>query len=239
MKRIFTHLSLAIIILLSAVSLNASAQASTSTAAPFSTPTSTTPIPTQASDASIFLCAGSPIKLAPSTVDASATKFEWYKYDSNNNAVLVQTSTSSTYALETAPTTGYYKYKLVQINSNNCSSPASEDYIVYVLPPFTPAITAASTTVCEKGQTSSLLTATGQVAGYTYTYQWNRAGVAISGATASTYTVNETGTVTTVTPVDYTVTMSYALNPGCTKTSAAQTITIIPAPAKPTINFVN
>ena len=229
MKPQFTLLKTAIVILLSAVSYVASAQ----TATPFSGPTdATTAPPATAAAVGQVLCSGSQILLkGPVT---AGMKYEWYKETNAGVKTLVKgPGTDNTYT-ETATTAGYYTYYLVQVNANDCTSAMSDPFKVFVLPALNPVIAGASN-VCAQGQTTANLTITGLTAGYTYTYQWTRAGVNITGATADNYTVTET----TAGSVNYAVKVAYTLNTSCTATSADKAITVVPVPTKPVIQFNN
>lgn len=191
----------------------------------------TTPPPANASDVSQVVCFGSIINLK-GPVDASNAnykRYQWYKMDSGGNKQLVQDSTINTYS-ETSAGAGYYTYQLVVTNTNDCSSDISDPFKVYVLPDLTPTITPAATAVCEKGASTTVLTANVTNTNFTYNYQWTRNGTDIAGATSNTYTVSEqnTGDVT------FGVKVSYALNTGCTQT-ATQVIHVIALPGKPVI----
>jgi hypothetical protein len=182
-------------------------------------------------------CAGSTITLT--AAPTGYTTYQWYKVNSSGTAVLVLSNDGSTPYTEattsTAAAAGYYNYQLVVINSNGCSSPAST-ISVYVVPPLTVSITNLVTSVCS-GTTAPTLTATPLAsvvaAGYALDYQWTLGGTNIVGANSATYTVPVT-TTTTVLPLNYGVTVTYALNPACSA-SATQTITIDPLPTQPTI----
>jgi hypothetical protein len=86
-----------------------------------------------------------------------------------------------------------------------------------------PAPTISGTTAV--GQTLTANTGTWLPAPTGFTYQWNRAGIAIDGARSSTYsaTVFDIGQVLTVT-----VTASGALNPTTRKTSADSAVVVDP-----------
>ena len=189
--------------------------------------------PTSAASVSQVLCAGSTINLK-GPVDASNAnykRYQWYKLDSNGNKQLVKDSTDNSYT-EVSDGAGYYTYQLVITNTNDCSSDISDPFKVYVLPTLTPTITAAGnvTAVCEKGASSTTLTANVTNTNFTYNYQWTRNGTDISGATGNTYTVTEQ----TAGDITFGVKVSYSLNSTCTQT-ATQTINVIALPTKPVI----
>ena len=189
--------------------------------------------PASAASVSQVLCAGSTISLK-GPVDASNAnykRYQWYKLDSNGNKQLVKDSTDNSYT-EVSDGAGYYTYQLVITNTNDCSSDISDPFKVYVLPTLTPTITAAGnvTAVCEKGASSTTLTANVSNTNFTYNYQWTRNGTDISGATSNTYTVTEQ----TAGDITFGVKVSYSLNSTCTQT-ATQTINVIALPTKPVI----
>lgn len=189
--------------------------------------------PTSAASVSQVLCAGSTISLK-GPVDASNAnykKYQWYKLDSNGNKQLVKDGTENTYT-EVSDGAGYYTYQLVITNTNDCSSDISDPFKVYVLPTLTPNITAGGnvTAVCEKGASTTTLTANISNTNFTYTYQWTRNGVDISGANTNTYTVTEQ----TAGDITFGVKVAYTLNGTCSQT-ATQIINVIAVPTKPVI----
>ncbi len=107
--------------------------------------------------------------------------YQWYR---NNTTIVGATSTGYTALLA-----GTYK---VGVTNGACSNVYSADQVVTLTLPFTPVITCANPTILCSGQTATLQAATG--AGYTYV--WALGGIAISGATASSYVATATGTYT-------------------------------------------
>ncbi len=224
MKNKFTILKASLTLLLAIIISSAFAQT------PFSGPSdAVTAPPATAAAVSQVICNGSQIQLK--TTATAGYTYQWYKKNPAGGAMqLVQDGSSNTYT-ETPSGAGYYTYQLVVINSNGCTSTSSDPFNIFVLPPITAGITASSATVCASGQTSSTLSATPvNGSGYTYTYQWTRNGADISGATASTYTVNESTAAT----LTFGVTVAYSLNTSCSST-ASTTITVIAVPTKPVI----
>lgn len=224
MKNKFTILKASLTLLLAVILSSAFAQT------PFAGPSdAVTAPPATAAAVSQVICSGSPIQLK--TTATAGYTYQWYKKNPAGGAMqLVQGSTSNTYT-EASSGAGYYTYQLVVINSNGCTSISSDPFNIFVLPPITAAITSSSATVCASGQTSATLSATPvNGGGYTYTYQWTRNGIDIAGATAATYTVNETTAAT----LTFGVTVAYSLNTSCSS-SATQTITVIAVPTKPVI----
>ena len=223
MKNTFTNLKALLILFLAFIISPAFAQT------PFSGPSdAVTAPPATAAGVSQVICSSGQIQLK--TTATAGYTYQWYKKKSDGTMQLVQDGTSNTYT-ETPGGTGYYTYQLVQVNSTGCTSASSDPFSIFVLPPITAAIVASNANVCASGQTSSTLSATPvNGSGYTYTYQWTRNGIDIPGATASTYTVNETTAAT----LTFGVTVAYILNSGCSS-SATTTITVVPVPTKPVI----
>jgi hypothetical protein len=192
--------------------------------------------PVHASDVGQVVCYGAPISLkGPTDPGSSYKKYEWYKIDAGGNKVLVKDGTAADKDYtEASDGAGYYIYQLVILNTNDCSSDISDPFKVYVLPQLnvTIAPTGNVTSVCEKGQSTTTLTAnvTNPNANIVYTYQWQRNGADIAGATTNTYLVTEANSGS----VDFGVKVSYVLDSGCTQT-ASQTITVVPVPVKPVI----
>jgi len=224
MKNNLTFLKAALTFLLVVVITSAFAQT------PFSGPSDgTTAPPATAAAVSQVICNGSQIQLK--TTATAGYTYQWYKKNPVGGAMqMVQQGTSNTYT-ETPTGAGYYTYQLVELNSNGCTSSSSDPFNVFVLPPLTAGITASATNICASGQTSSTLTASPvNDANYTYTYQWTRNSINISGATSNTYVVNESA----VGSVTFGVIVSYTLNGNCNST-ATQVINVIALPTKPVI----
>jgi hypothetical protein len=196
----------------------------------------TTAPPTNASDVGKVLCAGSPISIT-GPQDASGvdfTKYHWYKL-TDASGTKVETNVTGKSYTETPTTPGYYEYMVVTENSNGCTSPISDVYKVYVLPPLSATITSPIASLCSGVGTTVLTANVTPATGYTYTYQWTKGGTPITGATSSTYTV-PTENVLVNTTDTYGVTVAYTLNNGCTAT-ATKDILVVPVPTKPTIAF--
>jgi hypothetical protein len=192
----------------------------------------TTAPPASASAVAQVLCYGSTISLkGPADPGSTYKKYQWYKIDNAGNKQLAKDGTDNTYT-EVSTGAGYYAYQLVITNTNDCSSDISDPFKVYVLPQLTPAITPTGnvTSVCEKGASTTILTASVANTNFTYTYQWTRNGTDIAGANTNTYTVTEQ----TAGSVTFGVKVAYTLNNSCTQT-ATQVITVVPVPVKPVI----
>lgn len=123
-----------------------------------------------------LFCAPSTLLLT-ATTNATGASYLWYI---NNNPIA--SATASTY---TATSAGNYTVKITSANGCVSTSPAS----VLLSGTLTASITATgSTSICAGG--SVLLSAN---TGNNYTYQWYQNGVAINGATASTYVATTSG----------------------------------------------
>jgi hypothetical protein len=189
----------------------------------------TTAPPVNASDVGKVLCAGTPISIAgPQNGGVDFTAYQWYKLDASGNKQLTA-STGRTYT-ETPTAPGYYNYEVVTVNATGCTSPVSDVFKVYVLPPLTATITGTAALCAGVGTT--VLTANPTPAtGFALTYQWTRSGVNITGATTNTYTITGENTPGTIT---FGVNIAYVLSPSCTVT-ATDDVVIEPVPTKPSI----
>lgn len=227
MKKRFLIIAPFLVLLLVMVSTIASAQVASGPS------DATTPPPTSAADVAKVLCASSNISLtAPQDAGGvDYTKYHWYKIDANGNKQEVTVMTGRTYT-ETPTQPGYYEYQVVTENANGCTSPISDVFKEYVLPPLSVSITTPTSSMCAEAGNSTLLTAaTTPATGFALNYQWTLDGVPITGATSSTY--NVTG-LTTPGTLHYGVTVTYGLNSTC-PASDAKDIVISPLPGKPTI----
>ncbi len=147
---------------------------------------------------SASVCNGSGVTLKANT--GAGLTYQWKIGSTNING-----ATDSMY---TAYTSGSYKVKV----TNNCGSATSTAKVVTINPLPTIAISAnGPLTFCTGG--SVTLTASGDTG---LTYQWNKNGTAIAGATASTYIAGASGT--------YTVTATNVY--GCTNTSNSKVVTV-------------
>lgn len=153
------------------------------------------------------------------TVSASppSAKIQWYR-----NGVPISGATSATYTLAavTAADTGSRFYAIATTTGGNVTS---ADAILTVRP-AAPAITAqpASATVNQGATATFSVTATGSA----LTYQWQKNGTAIAGATTASYTTPAT------TGADNGATFAVVVtNTGGSVTSSAATLTIIVPPS--------
>jgi len=227
MKKIYNLLSTILVVSCILLANTASAQV------PAGPSDATTPPPANATAVGKVLCAGSTISISgPQDVGGvDYTAYQWYKLDASGTRQLT-TQTGRTYT-ETATGAGYYNYEVVTVNASGCTSPPSDPFQIFVLPPLTATITPSATTICA-GVGTTLLTANTtptSAAGYTFNYQWTRNGSPITGATGNTYAVANETTPATVT---FGVNVTYTLNSSCSG-SATQDIIVAPIPTKPTI----
>jgi hypothetical protein len=193
----------------------------------------TTAPPTAAADVAKVFCAGSTISMSgPQDVGGvDFAKYHWFKIDANGNKQEVTAMTGRTYT-ETAGAAGYYNYQLITENASGCTSPISDVFKMFVLPPLSVAITTPNSSICALTTNATTLTATPTPAtGYVLNYQWTRNGTPIAGATTATYDV--TGEVLPAT-VTFGVNVTYALNATCPATTTKD-ITFTPVPTKPMI----
>jgi hypothetical protein len=217
----------AVLFLLMTMAVN---RASAQTAGPSD---ATTAPPTAAADVAKVLCSGSVISMS-APQDAGGVdfaKYHWYKIDVNGNKQEVTSQTGRTYT-ETSTTGGYYNYQVVTENATGCTSPISDVFKMFVLPPLSVTITSPISAMCAEAANATLLTANVTPStGYVVNYQWTKNGATIPGATSSTYNVTGETTASTIT---FGVSVTYALNSSCPATTTKD-ITINPLPTKPLI----
>jgi len=137
-----------------------------------------TPIkPTITSKGSTTFCSGKSDTLTASSKGASS--FQWYK-----NGIVISGATDSIYV---ATDSGYYK--VIGISSLSCNSLVSDSVRIIVNPlPSKPTVNASSPAFCSG--TSDTLTA---ISSASSGYQWYENGVAIGGATGSSYIATDSG----------------------------------------------
>lgn len=144
------------------------------------------------------VCNGSGVVLKANT--GAGLTYQWKIGSTNING-----ATDSMY---TAYTNGSYKVKV----TNNCGTATSTVKTVTINPlPTISIIAGGPLTFCTGG--SVTLTVSGDTG---LTYQWNKNGTAIAGATSPTYIAGATGT--------YTVTATNGY--GCTNTSNSKAVTV-------------
>ena len=151
-------------------------------------------------------CAGGSVLLKANT--AKGFTYKWY-----NGTTLITSATSSAY---TATTAGSYT---VAVTATGSCTTTSTPIIVTVGGPAGTITPAGTTTFCQ-GSSVALNANTGTG----LTYQWNKDGNVIAGATMAAYTANVTGL--------YTVQVTAST---CSTTSAGTQVTVNALPAVPTI----
>jgi uncharacterized delta-60 repeat protein/gliding motility-associated-like protein len=122
--------------------------------------------------ASATICPGGAQVLTATGGDS----YQWVR-----DGVAISGATRATY---TATAGGNYS---VMLSANGCTGPASNTAVITVATAPSGAITPATASICEGG--SQLLTASGGSS-----YQWQKDGVAINGATGATYGATTAGT---------------------------------------------
>jgi len=146
-----------------------------------------------------------------STVQICPTQYGWSNYQWYKNGVAVS-GMAGTQACITVDTSKIGSYTLAGTNGSACWSKQSPAVVVSLAGAVTPTITVqgGNTTACNNGSITLISSSLNN-------NQWNKDGVAISGATGQYYNATTSGV--------YTVT---ATNCGYTRTSAGTTITIVP-----------
>ncbi|WP_214070029.1 hypothetical protein [Mucilaginibacter sp. dw_454] len=198
--------------------------------------------------ANAIFCKGAPVSIT-AAADPNATAYIWKRYDGKDLTGTSTTLTGTGATLsDTAPTTpGFYTYVSTAVNAGGCESAPSDPKTIYVLPGITAAVTstyANNNVICAGQANAGALTAVaGNVesgaetfASTDYSYQWNKDGSPIAGATASTYTLSTTDMATPGT-FNYTVTITYK-DKGCTPaTSSNLTVKVAALAGKPVITI--
>lgn len=156
------------------------------------------------------------------SVTAAGTQpftYQWYK-----DGTAISSATSASYVISSAAYTDAAKYTASVTNS---AGTTTSDTAVLTVLPTAPTITqqpTAQTATIGKSATFSV-TATGSD---TLTYQWTKAGVSISGATSSSYTISS---VTSSDAGSYAVvvTNNYGSLSSSAVTSSSVTLTVYAA----------
>lgn len=112
----------------------------------------------------------------------------------------------------------------VVVTRDGCSSRSESKTVTVIAPPVATITAAGSTELCTGG--SVVLQATADIDNNN-TYQWYHNGIAIEGATTTTYTATTAGR--------YIVAIQ---SNGCTGLSPVKEVTVNPLPAKPVISAV-
>ena len=171
-------------------------------------PAASTPV-LYSSTGSDSICYGNNIVLSTSLQN----NYQWYL-----NGIPLTNASNQFYIANSA---GNYSVQIT--NKNGCSSVSAINTIT-LIPKSTPVITASGNTSICKGNSVQLNTA-----GY-YTYQWYLNGVAVQGATDSTFTADSSG--------NYTVIGTTYL--GCvSNTSSIISVTVFYPPSTPVLTVSN
>jgi hypothetical protein len=153
------------------------------------------------------VCAGTN---ATFTVTATGTgiTYQWKK-----DGVIIAGATSNTYTISAAAAANAGVYRVVV--SGTCNADSSQASLI--VNPVTVITTQPSSLVVCAGAAASFTTA---ATGTAITYQWNKNGVAIAGATSASYTI---ATTTAADAGSYTVTVTGTCG---VLTSTAATLTV-------------
>ncbi len=155
------------------------------------------------------------------TVAATGSPTLTYQWRKNGNAI--SGATSATYVINTSALADSGLYSVVV--TNTAGTATSNDAALTVNDPPTITAQPATQTITYGNPVTFTAVATSAEA---VSYQWKKAGVAIAGQTADTYTIPS---VALTDMASYTVTVTNALTGGTT-TSAAATLTVaVPTPA--------
>jgi hypothetical protein len=181
-----------------------------------------------------------------------ATSYAWNRYagkltvPTGTATPITGTGTGATIT-DTPPTAGYYTYFSTSTNATGCISDPSDPTVIYVLPTISVTITPPATAaycVNSAPPTNTTLTAVTSLSptvteNLGLTYQWQRGGADISGAIASTYTLDNTDIATAAGSVVYTVKVGFAVPNACSPATPATgaTITINALSTKPTVTI--
>lgn len=176
-----------------------------------------------------------------------AVSYVWKRYVGTTATGAATTLAGTTANLIDAPTVpGYYTYVSTGSNADGCESTVSDPVTIYMLPGITASIVSSSpgtTQYCSTQIPAALtLTATAGKAQavpetFVYKYQWYKTGVAITNATASTYTINSTTDAVVGTNIAYTVRVTYQIKACAETTSNAINFDVIATPTKPVITI--
>ena len=176
--------------------------------------------------------AGTTLTLTAAASGAPTPTYQWYK-----DNLAISGATSATYTVASVTTTNAGSYKVVATNSQGV---ATSNSVTISVTTAAPAITAqpAPVTVNVADPIALSVTATGIPVP---TYQWYKDGLAISGATAASYTV---ASATTADAGSYTVVVSNGIGSNATSDAALVTVNVVAptvsaAPVSATVVYGN
>lgn len=167
------------------------------------------------------ICDGGQVSLTVSNAVAGAS-YVWTR----NGVVIPEahqaTLTESPVTVDGDATSYVYTATAI-LPMSGCTSAASADAIVTVVPtPVVAVSVEGNTTICEGGSTTLHANVTPVTA---YSYQWYKDNVVILGANSADYTVSELARETA-----YNFSVVVTANPGCNVTAAAPAITVVADP---------
>ncbi len=165
--------------------------------------------------------AGNPVTFAAVAKGTPSPTYQWKK-----NGVTIAGATSSSYTITKVSTASPGSYTVVATNSAGAATSNAAVLAVNTVPVFTTQPPSRSTTV---GASVTLVAPASGTP--TPTYQWKKSGVAITGATASSYTISS---VISTSAGSYTVVASNSAG-ATTSNTATLTVTVAPTvTAQPT-----
>jgi Immunoglobulin domain/FG-GAP-like repeat len=132
--------------------------------------------------------AGNPVTFTVAAKSTPSSTYQWKK-----NGVAISGATASSYTIAKVSTSSAGSYTVVATNSAGTATSSAAVLAVNTVPVFTTQPASKSTTA---GVSVTLVAAARGTP--TPTYRWKKNGVAISGATASSYTISSAGSYTVV-----------------------------------------
>jgi len=162
---------------------------------------------------------GASAAFAPTVTSTGAATYQWFK---DGSAIAGATTTTYTLASTTAASAGNYSL----VATNWLGSTTSTVAALTVISPVSITTQPTAQTVIVGNTATFSVVATGSAP---LTYQWSKDGVAISGATAATYSIAAT---TAANAGSYSVIVTNSVG---SVTSAPATLTVNPAGVAPSI----
>src|SRR6202043_2775373 len=160
-----------------------------------------------------------------------------FTYQWNRAGTAISGATASTYVPVSADVGNTLTISVTATNSLGSSTPATSaatSAVIDIIPTNSSAPTISGT--AQVGQTLTATTGVWTHNPTSFTYQWNRAGTAISGATASTYVPVSADVGNTLT-ISVTATNSFGSSTPATSAATSSVIDIIPTNSSaPTIS---
>jgi alpha-tubulin suppressor-like RCC1 family protein len=169
--------------------------------------------------AALSVSVGASAAFAPTVTSTGAATYQWFK---DGNAITGATATTYTIASTTAASAGNYAL----VATNWLGSTTSTVAALTVISPVSIPTQPTAQTVIIGNSATFFVVASGSAP---LTYQWSKDGVAISGATAATYSIAAT---TAANAGSYSVIVTNSVG---SVTSAPATLTVNPAGVAPSI----